>query len=441
MGENNNSNENVTVNNNNAMPQMTMPTFDVGQNLGGTSHVTSPKTVDLNQSIFGTSTYQMVVGKRNASIDRFEAYKVTKPAVAREIEDFVARFDYKNPEHIQKFAAPVMGQHSLKHLAEYVKNNKDSEVYDDIRVMLLDFIDEMKPRPVNKSFGEKLREFFDKKKAESQKYELEQARIDEIIDVMTKRVEYNLAQVVTKDRTEIVKFLGTEQQKALFIDKFVIAGELILKKMEEEYLPVLKAEYDKDPTSVDKKLALKEAEERTIEFLARLNNVITSSGITLINVDASLKEKEINKRAEIFLQDILDNTIPILAQQCMLNMINKNSKLPIEETMKIQQITEEIFKKNAQEVGELYVATIEQSGRPFISIETLETVAGICKEATQRADEVKKEQLKIQMESHERLEKINNELKISATEMAYKTMSKKELEEMQKVADSFKPTL
>lgn len=436
MGEN----ENVNVTENNTMPEMTMPTFEMESNLGVNTQVSTTKTVDLNQSIFGTSTYQMVVGKRNASIDRFEAYKVSNPAAAREIEAFVTKFDYTNPEHIQKFAAPVMGQHSIKHLTEYVKNNKDSELYEDIRIMLLDFIDEMKPRPQKKSFGDRLKEFFDKKKAESVKYELEQARIDEILDTMNKRIEYNLAQVVTKDRNEIIKFLGTEQQKSLFIDKFVIAGELILKKMEDEYLPVLKTAYEKDPTSVDKKLALKEAEERTIEFLARLNNVITTSGITLINVDAALKEKEINKRAEIYLKDILDNTMPILAQQCMLNMINKKGQLPIEEAMKIQQITEEIFKKNAQEVGELYVATIEQSGRPFISIETLETVANICKEATQKADEVKKEQLKLQMESHERLEKINNELKISATELAYKTMSKKELEDLQKVADSFKPT-
>lgn len=437
MGENN-----ITANENNAMPKMTMgeiPSFT--ENITDSIQVDNPKKVDLNQSIFGTSTYQMVVGKRNASIERFESYKINKPEVAREIENFVEKFDYTNPIYVQNFARDVMGKNSIKQMTEYLRNNKDSEAYDDIRVMLVDFIDDMKPRVEKKSLWQKLKKFIDDGKERSDMYKLEESRIEEIIEVMSKRTEKNLVQIATSNKSEIEKFLNTEQQRALFIDKFVIAGELILKKMEEEYLPKVKAEYEKDPTSVDKKIALKEAEERTIEFLARLNNVITTSGITLINVDALLKEKEINKRVEIFLRGILDNTIPILAQQCMMNMINLKNQIPSEEAAKIQQITEQIFVKNAKEVGELYVSSIEQSGRPFISIETLETVASICQEATQRADEVKKQQLRFQLETHEKLEKINNNLKISANEMAYKVMTKEELDEMQKIADSFKPTI
>lgn len=450
MGENNKENvtvtEDVTNQGDGTMPGMVVPEALETEEVSVTStktvgnvHIAAPAMVDLDKSIFGTSTYQMVAGKRNTSLARFEEYKTTKPAVAREIENFVAKFDYTNPTHVQNFARDVMGKKSVQMLTEYVKNNKNSEVYDEIRVMLAEFLDDMKPSPKKKSLWQKLTQWVNEGKEKKELAALEEARVDEIIGVMQKRTEKNLTQIATANRAEIKKFLSEEQRKALQLSMFVIAGEIILKKMEEEYLPALKEAYENDPTSVDKKLALKEGEERTIEFLSRLNNVITTSAITQINIDAALKEKDTNKNTEMFLQSILDNTIPALAQQCMLNMMSKQNSIPNEEAEKIQQLTEHMLVKNAQEVGDLYVASVQQYGRPFVSIETLETVASICKEANERAEEAKKEKMAFMFESHEKLEQINNELMISANELAFKTMTKEELNELQKVADSFKP--
>lgn len=445
MGENVN---NSKIAENVSMPTMSMEDIIMAEEVESDdtvlkqaqqTQISHSNKVDLNKSIFGTSSYQMVVGKRNASLQRLEEYRITKPAIAAEIDKFVACFDYKNPLHIELFAKDVMGQNSVKSLTEYLKSNKDNEAYEDIRVMLLDFIDDIQPRPVKKSLMQKFRDFIESKGEKAELSKLETARIEEVIDVMTKRTQSSLIEVSTKTRTEIAKFLSAEQKKSLQIDMYVIAGELILKKIEEEYLPVLKAEYEKDPTSVEKKLALKEGEERTIDFLSRLNNVITTSAITLINVDTLLKEKEINKKVEIFLKDILENTIPILTQQSAIRVIDRKNQIPIEEATKIQQITEQVFVQNAKQVGEMYVSTIEHAGKPFISVEAIEEATNYCKEAVQRADEIKAEKLKFQFETHERLENLNNQLKISASELAFKTMTKEELEELQNVADSFKP--
>lgn len=442
MGENlNNGNVTESV----LMPNMSMESEEfTDENNEQTSiniktaGVTNP---NIPSSIFGTSSYQMVVGKRNASIQRLEEYRLTKPAIAKQIENFVEKFDYKNPAYIEMFANEVMGENSVKSLTEYIKGCRNEEAYEDIRVMLLDFIEDIEAKPAKKTLLDRLKGFIEKRGEKASLSKLETARLEEVIEIMEKKTQASLIEISTKNRAEISKFLNSEQKKALQIDMYVIAGELILKKIEEEYLPVFKTEYEKDPTSVEKKLAYKEAEERAIDFLAKLNNVLTTSAITLINVDTLLKEKEINKKTEVFLKDILGHTIPILTQQCAIRIIDRKNQIPIEEATKIQQITEQIFVENAKQVSDMYVATVEQSGKPFISTDAVETTINYCKEAAQKAEAIKSEKFKLELEVHDKLERLNNEQKIVANELAFRTMSKTELEELQKTVDTFKPTI
>ena len=198
---------------------------------------------------------------------------------------------------------------------------------------------------------------------------------------------------------------------------YIIAGKKKLEKVRNEDLPALQAKAKESGLAEDAQAAndLQNAcdrfEKKLYDLeLTRQVSIQMAPQIRLVqNNDTLMTEK---------IQSTLVNTIPLWKNQMVLALGLSHSKEAMQAEREVNNMTNELLKKNAETLHQATVETAKESERGIVDLETLQhtnqeliatldEVLQIQKEGHAKRAEAEKELARIESELHNKLLEIN----------------------------------
>ena len=198
---------------------------------------------------------------------------------------------------------------------------------------------------------------------------------------------------------------------------YIIAGKKKLEKVRNEDLPALQAKAKESGLAEDAQAAndLQNAcdrfEKKLYDLeLTRQVSIQMAPQIRLVqNNDTLMTEK---------IQSTLVNTIPLWKNQMVLALGVSHSKEAMQAEREVNNMTNELLKKNAETLHQATVETAKESERGIVDLETLQhtnqeliatldEVLQIQKEGHAKRAEAEKELARIESELHNKLLEIN----------------------------------
>lgn len=366
----------------------------------------------------------------------YEQYKKNNPKRAAEIDHYVANFDYTNSKHIESFGLTTNRKNEERAaLEDFFKRNHANDAYIQVKNMILVALEGIEPGQKKRTLFDRLKSIWQSKQEEFQEIQLQNASLEDLLNNIYDETEKAINDIVTLNRSDIAKMIQRSQARCIKLDLYLIAGEKILEKMEQEYYLPRKRAYENDPESAEAKVAFAEAEQKYADFLSYLNNMIANRAMELTDVTALIQVQQTNKNMERMLIKVRDNTIPAMERKSMISLINEQNAIPMEDAMKITEITEKLMVDSAKAVGETYLESSRQANAVFVSVDKIKEVADILKETLEEGEKIRSENIKIQQDRHAELLKIENDLNHVAQAAAYQIMDAKDLQELEKNAN------
>ena len=198
---------------------------------------------------------------------------------------------------------------------------------------------------------------------------------------------------------------------------YIIAGKKKLEKVRNEDLPALQAKAKESGLAEDAQAAndLQNAcdrfEKKLYDLeLTRQVSIQMAPQIRLVqNNDTLMTEK---------IQSTLVNTIPLWKNQMVLALGVYHSREAMQAEREVNNMTNELLKKNAETLHQATVETAKESERGIVDLETLQhtnqeliatldEVLQIQKEGHAKRAEAEKELARIESELHNKLLEIN----------------------------------
>ena len=227
-----------------------------------------------------------------------------------------------------------------------------------------------------------------------------------------------------KDIALLDELYDRNQQNTKELTMYIVAGRKKLKEVQENELPKLIAIANESGRAEDVQAAndLSQAcnrfEKKLYDLeLTRQVSIQMAPQIRLLqNNDTIMTEK---------IQSTLVNTIPLWKNQIVLAMGINHSKDAMAAERSVNDMTNQMLKKNAKVLHQATVDTARESERGIIDIETLQEtnneliatldeVLVIQKEGKQKRLEAEKELARIEQELHNKLLQIDREKDITS---------------------------
>lgn len=285
----------------------------------------------------------------------------------QQIEDFASKIDLYDSQTVLQYASGTQKQ--IADFSEQALSNVRTKDFGEVGETLTDVIAELK------NFEEKeekkgLFGFF-KKNANKlatmkAKYEKAETNIQNICGTL----EQHQVQLM-KDSAMLDQMYAMNQDYFKQLTMYIIAGKRKLEKAKNEELPALQAKAQESGLSEDLNAVndyaslIARFEKKIYDLeLTRTISLQTAPQIRMIqNNDIQMSEK---------IQSMLVNTVPLWKSQMVIALGIEHANQAAKAQQAVTDMTNELLKKNAENLKMATVETAKQMERGVVDIETLE---------------------------------------------------------------------
>ena len=296
----------------------------------------------------------------------YKRYPLTA-AERQQIEEFAAKIDLYDSQTVLQYASGTQKQ--IADFSEQALANVKTKDFGEVGDTLTNVIAELK------NFDEKEEKkgifgFFKKNAnklaAMKTKYEKAETNIQNICGTLEKHQVQ-----LMKDSAMLDQMYAMNQDYFKQLTMYIIAGKRNLEKAKNEELPALQAKANEsglseDLAAVNDYAALIARFEKKVYDLelTRTISLQTAPQIRMIqNNDIQMSEK---------IQSMLVNTVPLWKSQMVIALGIEHANQAAKAQQAVTDMTNELLKKNAENLKMATVETAKQMERGVVDIETLE---------------------------------------------------------------------
>lgn len=332
------------------------------------------------------------------------------------VENFSKQIDVMDPELSLMYG--VGAQKKINDFSETALHNVRTKDLGEVGTVMEDLTKELKKSQPKKEKKKGFLGFFKNKKDEVEELFADYDEIETNVDKITKILEQHQIALL-KDIALMDELYERNENNAKELTMYIIAGKKRIKEIEEVELPAAmkKAQDTKKPEDVqaanDLAQALNRFEKKIYDLeLTRQVAIQMAPQIRLLqNNDSVMVEK---------IQSTIVNTIPLWKNQIVLALGIDHSKKAMQAERSVNDMTNDLLKKNAETLHMAAVDTAKESERGIIDIETLQVtneeliksldeVLQIQSEGRKKRKEAEAELVRIENELHNKLMQIDRE--------------------------------
>ncbi len=335
----------------------------------------------------------------------YKRYPLTT-AERQQIEEFAAKIDLYDSQTVLQYASGTQKQ--IADFSEQALTNVRTKDFGEVGDTLTNVIAELK------NFEEKeekkgLFGFFKKNAnklaAMKTKYEKAETNIQNICGTLEKHQVQ-----LMKDSAMLDQMYAMNQDYFKQLTMYIIAGKRKLEKAKNEELPELKAKADasglsEDLAAVNDYAALIARFEKKVYDLelTRTISLQTAPQIRMIqNNDIQMSEK---------IQSMLVNTVPLWKSQMVIALGIEHANQAAKAQQAVTDMTNELLKKNAENLKMATVETAKQMERGIVDVETLEHTNQMLISTIDEVMQIQDEGRQKREEAQVTLQKMENDLK------------------------------
>ncbi|MDD6458254.1 MAG: toxic anion resistance protein [Lactimicrobium massiliense] len=329
------------------------------------------------------------------------------------VDNFAKQIDITQSNIVLQYGSQA--QKKITDFSDTALNNVRTKDLGEVGKLLGDLVVELKgtaEASEDKGLFGMFRKSGAKIEAMKAKYAKTEANVDKIADVL----EDHQIQLL-KDIALLDQLYERNQQNTKELTMYIIAGKKRLAQVREKELPALQAKAKASGLPEDAQAAndLQNACDRFEKklhdlMLTRTVSIQMAPQIRLVqNNDTIMTEK---------IQSTLVNTIPLWKNQMVLALGVEHSRKAMEAERAVNDMTNDLLKKNAETLHQATVDTAKESERGIVDLETLQhtnqeliatldEVLQIQKEGHQKRMEAEKELTRIEGELHQKMLQVN----------------------------------
>lgn len=332
------------------------------------------------------------------------------PEEQKMVDDFAAQIDITNTQQVLQYGAGC--QKKIAEFSETALGNVRTKDMGEVGEMLTQVVSELRSiedGDENKGFFGKLKKKANQLSDMKAKYDKAEVNVNKISNALEAHQVTLLKDVAMLDK---MYELNLNYFKELSM--YILAGKKRLKEAQEVQLPALVAKAEQSKLPEDTQAARDYAEmcnrfEKKIHDLelTRTVSLQMAPQIRLIqNNDTVMSDK---------IQSTLVNTIPLWKSQMVIAIGLNHSTNAAKAQREVSNMTNELLKKNAENLKVATLETARESERGIVDIETLKTTN---QTLISTLDEV----LKIQQEGREKRRNAEVELQKLESDMRNKLL-------------------
>ena len=345
-------------------------------------------------------------------------YDKLSDAEKQAIDEFIAKVDVNDTAVILSYGASA--QQEIAKFSDDVLQNVRTKNAGDVGELLTDLVVEIKDfdsaSDVNQPKG--LFSIFTSLKKRVQKLLSKYDKVNNNIDKIEKRLEGHKMQML-KDIAIFDEMYEKNMDSFKQISLYIIAGDKKIKELKEVELPKLQQQAQEsgeqlDAQKVNDMMAVISRFEKKIYDLktTRIISIQMAPQIRMIqNNDSELVEK---------IQSSIINTIPLWKNQVVIALGLANAKSALNTQQAVSEITNEMLKKNSENLKQGTIEIAAESEKAIVDvetlkktnsdlIETLDALIQIHDEGTKKRSAAEIELQKIEQELKEKLLAVKNE--------------------------------
>ena len=329
------------------------------------------------------------------------------------VEDFSQKIDITEANIVLQYGSDA--QKKISDFSDTALDNVKTKDLGEVGTLLSNLVVELKgfdEKENDKGFLGIFKKAGNKVESLKAKYDKTEVNVNKIANVL----EDHQIQLL-KDIALLDQLYDRNQTNCKELTMYIIAGKKKLEKVRNEDLPALQAKAKESGLAEDAQAAndLQNAcdrfEKKLYDLeLTRQVSIQMAPQIRLVqNNDTLMTEK---------IQSTLVNTIPLWKNQMVLALGVSHSKEAMQAEREVNNMTNELLKKNAETLHQATVETAKESERGIVDIETLQhtnqeliatldEVLQIQKEGHAKRAEAEKELARIESELHNKLLEIN----------------------------------
>lgn len=329
------------------------------------------------------------------------------------VEDFSNKIDITEANIVLQYGSEA--QKKISDFSDTALDNVKTKDLGEVGTLLSNLVVELKgfdEKENDKGFLGIFKKAGNKVESLKAKYDKTEVNVSKIANVL----EDHQIQLL-KDIALLDQLYDRNQTNCKELTMYIIAGKKKLEKVRNEDLPALQAKAKESGLAEDAQAAndLQNAcdrfEKKLYDLeLTRQVSIQMAPQIRLVqNNDTLMTEK---------IQSTLVNTIPLWKNQMVLALGVSHSKEAMQAEREVNNMTNELLKKNAETLHQATVETAKESERGIVDLETLQhtnqeliatldEVLQIQKEGHAKRAEAEKELARIESELHNKLLEIN----------------------------------
>ena len=329
------------------------------------------------------------------------------------VEDFSNKIDITEANIVLQYGSEA--QKKISDFSDTALDNVKTKDLGEVGTLLSNLVVELKgfdEKENDKGFLGIFKKAGNKVESLKAKYDKTEVNVSKIANVL----EDHQIQLL-KDIALLDQLYDRNQTNCKELTMYIIAGKKKLEKVRNEDLPALQAKAKESGLAEDAQAAndLQNAcdrfEKKLYDLeLTRQVSIQMAPQIRLVqNNDTLMTEK---------IQSTLVNTIPLWKNQMVLALGLSHSKEAMQAEREVNNMTNELLKKNAETLHQATVETAKESERGIVDLETLQhtnqeliatldEVLQIQKEGHAKRAEAEKELARIESELHNKLLEIN----------------------------------
>lgn len=342
-------------------------------------------------------------------------YEKLSDAEKSAIDEFISKVDVNDTGIILSYGASA--QQEIAKFSDDVLQNVRTKNTGDVGDLLTDLVVEIKDfdgaADINSSKG--IFSIFNSLKKRVSKLLAKYDKVNNNIDKIEKKLEEHKIQML-KDIAIFDEMYDKNLDSFKQISLYIIAGEKKIKELKEVELPKLQEQAKQSGEQIDAQkvndlMAVISRFEKKIYDLktTRIISIQMAPQIRMIqNNDSELVEK---------IQSSIINTIPLWKNQVVIALGLANAKNALNTQQSVTEITNEMLKKNSENLKQGTIEIAAESEKAIVDVETLKKTNSDIIETLDSLIKIHDEGAKKRTEAEVELQKIEQELKQKLVEI------------------------
>lgn len=327
-------------------------------------------------------------------------------AEQQQVDEFVKQIDLTNSAAIMNYG--VGTQKKLANFSQKALDNVRTKDMGEVGDMLTNLCTQLKNFDVDEE-QKGFKGFFKKKANKAQELKTRYAKVETNVEEVSNELEKHQVKLM-KDADLMDQMYDMNLAYYKELTMYIQAGKKKLTQARETELPELQQQAQKSGQPEDAQRAQDYAsqcdrfEKKIYDLeLTRTVAMQTAPEIRMVqNSDIVMAEK---------IQSTIVNTIPLWKNQMVISMGLEHANEAAKAERQVNDMTNELLKKNAQSLKQATVETAKESERGIVDIETLKETNQTLISAMDEIINVQTEGKKKREEAETELVQIENELK------------------------------